>query len=171
MFFEDALDYHLVSTEPTPLYMGELPPDYGDAPAPVIVNLCGVFPRNAPLGVVVLSLPMHDTLEAEFVPARADLERFLRAVDHFAVDGPTYWHCHAGINRSGLAVASYLHLYRDLTISQAIENLRLRRSGMVLCNSLFERTLRAWYGTASEQEFQPFSLEMWLRERQGARKG
>ena len=60
-----------------------------------------------------------------------------------------------------------LYLYRDLTISQAIDNLRRRRSGMVLCNSLFERLLREWYGTRQEQEFEPFSFETWKKEKHG----
>ena len=170
MDFAERLDHHLVSTEPTPLYMGEIPRDYADAPAPVVVNLCGVFPRIVPFGYTVLSLPMHDTLELELIPERAEIERFLHGVHRFAEHEPSYWHCHAGINRSGFAVAAYLHLYRGLTISQAIENLRRRRSGMVLCNSVFEGLLREWYGGPEEQDFEPFSFQTYLKERQGARK-
>jgi protein-tyrosine phosphatase len=165
----DALDHHLVHTEPTPVWMGELPDDYGEIPAPIVVNLCGVFPRGAPLGLTVLGFPMHDTVDPEMVPPRGALERFLGAVNRFAEQEPTYWHCHAGINRSGFALAAYLHLYRDLTISQAIENLRRRRSGMVLCNSLFERLLREWYGSRQEQEFEPFSFDTWKKEKGGRR--
>lgn len=170
MPFDDALDHHLVHTEPTPMYMGELPSDYADQPAPIVVNLCGVFPRSAPLGVTVLAFPMHDTVDPTLVPERAELERFLGAVHRFGEHEPSYWHCHAGLNRSGLALAAYLHLYRSLTISQAIANLRKRRSGMVLCNALFEKMLRDWYGTEAEQAFTPFSLETWRRERTGARR-
>src|SRR5678815_2400492 len=100
MVLDESLDYHLVSTEPTPLYMGEIPTDYADVPAPIVINLCGVFPRSAPMGITVLGLPMHDTLDPELVPERADVERFLAAAHHFTEVQPSYWHCHAGINLS-----------------------------------------------------------------------
>src|SRR5688572_31568879 len=119
MYFEAALDHHLVSTEPTPVYMGELPDDYCDVPAPIVVNLCGVFPRAAPQGTLVFSLPMHDALEPELAPTRPELEKFLAVVHVYAAEEPSYWHCHAGINRSGFALGAYLHLYRGFTISQA----------------------------------------------------
>lgn len=166
----DRLDHHLVSTEPSPLFMGELPQDYADAPAPVIVNVCGVFPRVVPFGLTVLGLPMHDTLDLDLIPERPEIERFLHGVHRFAEHAPTYWHCHAGINRSGFVVAAYLHLFRGLTISQSIDNLRKRRSGMVLCNSVFEGLLREWYGGPEEQAFEPFSFERYARGRQGARR-
>lgn len=169
MLIDEALDFHLVSTDPTPLYMGELPWDYADVPAPVVVNLCGVFPRSAPLGTIVLAFPMHDTLDPELLPPRSHFEAFVDTVHAWAERQPTYWHCHAGINRSGMAVAAYLHRYRGLSISQAIDNLRRRRSGLVLCNNVFERTLREWYGGPHEQAFEPVGEEVWAREHTGRR--
>ena len=169
MYVEDSLDHHLVHDSPQPLYMGELPARWSEVPTPVVVNLCGVYPKGDPGGRMVLGLPMLDVLDRSMVPDRAELERFLASVHALANDQPSYWHCHAGINRSGLAVASYLHLYRGLAISEAIANLREKRSEMVLCNHLFEGLLREWYGGPDEQEFQRFDLQTYLKERQGRR--
>ena len=80
----------------------------------------------------------------------------------------TYWHCHAGINRSSFAAAAYLHRHRGLRISEAITLIREKRSDMCLCNSLFEETLRAWYGEDDEQDFTPFDLDTYLREKWGS---
>lgn len=167
--YPDQLDYHLVSAEPAPLYMGELPRRYDEIPARVVLNMCGVYPAGEPWGRLVLALPMLDVLDAELLPDRAIFERFLRSAHLHAAEHPTYWHCHAGLNRSGLALAGYLHLYRGHRISDAISHLRASRSPMVLCNSLFEETLRQWYGTADEQDFEPFSLDRYLAEREGSR--
>ena len=167
MFVEDTLDHHLVHEDPTPIYMGELPGSWPIVPAPVVVNLCGVYPHGDPDGRLVLGMPMLDVLDRSMMPARADLERFLESVHALAAHQASYWHCHAGINRSGLAIASYLHLYRGMRISVAIRTLRERRSEMVLCNHLFEGLLREWYGGPDEQEFQRFNLSTYLKEREG----
>ena len=167
MFGSDVLDHHLISTDPAPLYMGELPRYYSQVPTEVIINLCGMQPNGSPYGNIVLSFPMLDSLETDMLTSRERLERFLAAVHAQASQVPTYWHCHAGINRSGLAVAAYLHLYRGYTISDAIHTLRIRRTAMVLCNSLFEKTLREWYGGPDEKEFAPVDIEKYLRERMG----
>ncbi len=163
--FDSQLDYHLISAEPAPLFMGELPRAYQDIPARVVVNLCGVYPVGEPFGRMVFSMPLLDALEPELCPKREELERFLDAVHHFAGTEASYWHCHAGINRSGLAVASYLHRHRGLRIGEAVATMRARRSPMVLCNSLFEGNLRGWYGTQEERGFEPFDMEQYLRER------
>jgi hypothetical protein len=156
------LDHHLVSELPAQLLMGELPRDYEDVSAEVIVNLCGVFPPQAPLGAAVLTFTMHDSLDRGALPRQAEVERFLAAVHVLARDRSSYWHCHAGLNRSGFAVAAYLHLYRGLRISEAIAELRRARSPMVLCNRLFEETLRHWYGDEDEHAFEPVPLDEWL---------
>ncbi len=169
MFVDDALDHHLVHSDPQPLYMGELPSRWSDVPTHVVVNLCGVYPEGDPEGRMVLGMPMLDVLDRSMVPERAELERFLATVHTLASTQASYWHCHAGINRSGLAIAAYLHLYRGLPISEAIAGLREARSEMVLCNHLFEGLLREWYGGPDEQEFQRFDLQTYLKERQGRR--
>ena len=163
----DRTDFHLVYEGPPPLFMGELPRDYADVPASIVVNLCGVHPDIVPLGTTVLTFTMLDTPEEALLPTRQDLERFLSTVRHLADDRPTYWHCHAGLNRSGFAVVAYMHLHLGLPVSQAIESLRQRRSAMVLCNPTFEKALRTWYGREDEQEFVPIDLQTWLRERLG----
>ncbi len=167
---ESNLDYHVVSPEPAPLYMGELPRDWAEIPARVVVNLCGVYPWGEPFGRVVLSLPMLDALDSALMPTRQDIERFGDAAHGYAANEPTYWHCHAGLNRSGLAIASYMHRYRGMRISEVIAQLRGVRNTMVLCNSTFEGRLREWYGDADEQDFEPFDMEKWILERTGGKK-
>jgi hypothetical protein len=165
----DELDFHLVSEEPSPLYMGELPRRWEEVPTRVVVNLCGVFPVGEPYGRIVHGMALLDVLDPDLVPERATFEAFLDAVHVYAASEPTYWHCHAGLNRSGLAVAAYLHRYRGLRISDAIGRLRAARTPMVLCNSVFERTLREWYGEDDEQDFDVVSLDTWLAEHGGGR--
>ena len=167
--FEGPLDYPLISDDPFPVFMGELPRAYEDIPAKVVVNLCGVYPLGEPFGRTVLSMPLLDALEPELCPSRENLERFLDAVHHYASTEASYWHCHAGINRSGLALAAYLHRHRGLRIGEAVATMRARRSPMVLCNSLFEGQLRNWYGRPEEKGFEPFNMDRYLSERTGSR--
>lgn len=149
---------------PTPMWVGELPGTYAQVPAPVVINLCGVYPDVAPPVRVLLSLPFLDVPDEGMLPARADVERFLDAVDVHARSQATYWHCHAGINRASFVAAAYLHRHRGLRISAAIALLRERRSPLVLCNPVFEQVLRAWYGAPDEQAFEPYTMERYLEE-------
>jgi protein-tyrosine phosphatase len=151
-----VVDHHLVSGGPAPLYMGALPSRWDQIPARVVVNLCGMMPYGAAtLGRAVHLLTMLDVPEAELLPDRAALESFLDAAHAHAAREATYWHCHAGLNRSGFAVAAYLHRHRGARIGEAIAGLRQVRSPLVLCNPTFERTLRTWYGGPDEQSFEP----------------
>lgn len=165
MSAESNLDFDLVHTAPTPIFMGELPDDYAFAPADVIINACGVFPPLTVPAPTILTLPMLDTLELEYLPNRKQIEAFVAGAHVHVERGPTYWHCHAGLNRSGILLATYLHLYRGMRISDVITTLREKRSPMVLCNNVFERTLRTWYGGEDEQAFETFDLATYLRER------
>jgi len=160
----NVLDHHLIHEHPTSIFVGELPQTYAQVPAPVVVNLCGVYPPVQPPVRTVLSLPFADVPDVAYMPSRNQVERFLAAVHTHASSKATYWHCHAGINRSSFVVAAYLHLYRGMRISDAIETLRARRSRMVLCNNVFESSLREWYGGPDEQAFQQFSMEDYLAE-------
>jgi protein-tyrosine phosphatase len=162
------LNYDRILEEPVPVYMGPLPVCYADIPAKVVINMCGEYPTGEASGHMTLAMPLFDVQETKFLPDRGEFERFLQEVHKYAADQPSYWHCHAGINRSGLALAAYLAIYRELKISEAIQLLRRRRSPLVLCNSLFERTLRKWYGGPDEQRFEPFSVEAYLAGRLGA---
>lgn len=161
------LDFHQVHAGPHPIYLGELPRVWDEIPAAVVLNLCGVYPSGDPGGRLVLGLPMLDVLDRSVAPSRAELERFVDSAHELVVRGPSYWHCHAGINRSSFALAAYLHLHHGMRISNAIQQLRDRRIPMVLCNHVFEGLLREWYGGPDEQEFQRFDLTTYLRERQG----
>jgi hypothetical protein len=160
------LDHHLVSEAPSPLFIGELPRRWEEIPARVVINLCGSWPAGDPYGRVSFAMPMIDALDPEVVPRRTAVEKFLTSVHEYAAGHPTYWHCHAGLNRSGFAVAAYLHVHRGMRISEAIATLRERRSPIALCNHAFERTLREWYGGPDEQAFELIAVSDWL----GARK-
>jgi protein-tyrosine phosphatase len=166
---DDTLDHHLILSTPQPLYVGELPGTWDSIPAPVVVNLCGVYPRGDPGGRLVFGLPLLDVLDRSMSPSRETVERFLAEVHVEVQHAPSYWHCHAGINRSNLAAAAYLHLYLGHRISDAIALLRERRSEMVLCNHRFEGLLREWYGGPDEQAFKRFDVGAYLREREGRR--
>ncbi len=170
MHTPEALDYHLVSDTPAPMYMGELPRVWEEIPANVVVNMCGVYPVGEPYGRVLFGLALLDVLDPALVPDRSLFEDFLDGVHVHAQSRPTYWHCHAGINRAGLAVAAYLHRHRGLRISEAIAQLRARRHPVVLCNNVFEGALRTWYGDTDEQDFVPVSIEEYLVERTGGRE-
>jgi hypothetical protein len=156
------LDHHLVSAEPAPLFLGELPRRWDDVPARVIVNMCGVFPGGDPYGRWIFGMPLIDAIDPQVVPDRGTLERFIDGVHPWAMEHGSYWHCHAGINRSGFAVAAYLHRHRGMRISEAIAHLRQRRSRMVLCNDEYERALRRWYGAPDEQAFEKIPISAWL---------
>lgn len=137
--------------------MGALPESWEDVPARVVINLCGIFPLGNSHRRIVYTLPMLDVADPVLMPERSVIESFVDAVHAYADHEPTYWHCHAGLNRSGLAVAAYLHRHRGTPIGTAIRHLRTTRSRMVLCNPLFERRLREWYGTPDEQDCEPVS--------------
>ncbi len=159
-----ALDHDLIHEDPYPLYVGELPTHYRQVPATVVVNLCGVFPPVGAPVRVVLSLPFLDVPDPSMLPERAQIERFLDGVHAHARAEASYWHCHAGINRANFVAAAYLHRHRGMRIGDAIALLRKRRSDLVLCNPVFEHTLRAWYGAPDERAFEPTSLERYLEE-------
>jgi len=163
------LDHDLVSAEPAPLFMGALPRSWQEVPTRVVINMCGVGPFGEGYGRAIHTFALLDVLDVANLPDRHVFESFLDAVHQHAQHEPTYWHCHAGLNRSGLAVAAYLHRHRGVRISDAIASLRDRRSPMVLCNSLFDATLRRWYGEDDEQDFTPVDIERYLAERQGRR--
>jgi hypothetical protein len=164
------LNHNLLSETPVPLYMGELPRRYDDVPARVIINMCDSWPSGSPRGRTLFSFPLLDVLDPDHMPERRLLEGFVDAVHTHAAHEPTYWHCHAGLNRAGLAVATYLHRHRAMRISDAIRQMRHRRNAMVLCNGLFERRLREWYGGEDEQDFEMKTLDDYLTERDGRRE-
>lgn len=145
------------------MYMGALPSTWDDIPARVVVNLCGIFPLGAADGRLIYALPLLDLAEEAAVPDRHVVEAFVDGIHAYAQAEATYWHCHAGLNRSGFVVAAYLHRHRGMRIGDAIASLRSKRSPMVLCNTLFEARLREWYGDDDEQECVVISLEGRLR--------
>ncbi len=151
-----------MSDAPHRIFLGGLPPRWEDVPARVVINMCGVWPRGEPYGRVCFAMPLVDAMDPEVVPSQLAVERFLAAIHLYASEHDTYWHCHAGINRSSFVLAAYLHLYRSLRISAAIAQLRERRSSLVLCNHEFEGALRGWYGGPDELEFERTPVREWL---------
>lgn len=167
---DDSLAYDRIVEGPPAIFMGPLPREWSTVPAPVVINMCGVFPWGTPQDRTVFAVALHDIQEAEALPPRRVFEAFLDSIHVEASSRPSYWHCHAGLNRSGLALAAYLHRYHGMRISDAILHLRAERSPLVLCNALFEQTLRQWYGDADEQAFEPVDVQAWLSARTGGRE-
>lgn len=163
-------DYQQIILNPVPIFMGAFPIS-SQPPAQVVVNLCGDRAFTPAWGQTVLAMPMRDSPRPEDLPEREQLERFLASVHIFSRREASYWHCLAGLNRCGFALSAYLHLFWGMPISEAIALLRKKRSQWVLCNPLFEGTLRVWYGTATEQEFTPISFDDYLKERYGRSRG
>ena len=144
-------DRNLVHSEPFDIWLGadpmRYPPKAFDT-FTVIVNLRDFVAadRSSPLGTVVLHYSMKDLESRSALPERESLEDFLAAVHVLAGKGSSLWHCFAGLNRSGLALAAYLHLYRGLPIREAIQLLREKRCEYVLSNKVFAQALIEWYG-------------------------
>ncbi len=171
MYGRGKFEYDTILEEPAPIFMGPLPQSWSDVPAPVVVNLCGVFPFGPPGDHTIFTLALHDVQEQDALPERSAFEAFLGCVHAEVQNRGSYWHCHAVLNRSGLALGAYLCIHRGMRVSEAIGLLRTRRSPVVLCNSLFEETLRRWYGDETEQGFEPVDIDRWLVERTGGQKG
>lgn len=167
----NGLDADLILSGDSPVWMGELPSTWDQVEPQVVVNLCGVTPRGDSARRRVFMLSLLDVLDEAAVPARSSFEAFLSEVHDHAKGQTSYWHCHAGLNRSGLALGAYLHLHKGYAIGEAITQLRMKRSPMVLCNPVFEKALRTWYGRPDEQDFEPVRLDVWLRERNGRSMG
>lgn len=150
-----------IDDAPTPLTLGrlregELPPE------PVLVSFMDLAPVASRQH---LRFPMRDSMNPEHLPTEEALRAFLAAAHPAVSARPSYWHCRAGHNCAAFGVAAYLHLYRGMSISGAIERLRGRRDPRVLCNPLLEGTLRGWFGTRAEQGFRPPTVEEMLRRR------
>lgn len=135
---------------PALIVLGQRPAYTMPPREPVLVSF---VPHPVAPDRVHFSFPMLDSLSPSELPSREALEHFLASVHPAVSRQASYWHCHAGLNRSAFGLAAYLHRYRGLRISAAIALLRERRDEQVLCNELFEATLRAWYGAPDEQDF------------------
>jgi protein-tyrosine phosphatase len=90
--------------------------------------------------------PDTDRIEHEFFDSeQQELTQVLAiatTVNDLCADGPTLVHCQAGLNRSGLVVATALVL-QGWKASDALAHQRGRRDRMVLCNGAFERFVLA----------------------------
>ena len=115
---------------------------------------CDVFINLTPRGHQIapelgrnieLHFPMRDSEDPLKLPTKAQIVEFCACAHVYARTHGTYWHCQAGINRSSLVLATYLHLYRGLSIKKAITLIRKRRSTMCLFNNLFYYALLEWW--------------------------
>lgn len=154
-------DWDLVVDGPPKIFLGALPALYADVPGDVVVNLCGVPVADASSRRASHVWELLDTQSHEHLPSRDLVDAFVDLVAPDVDLHDSYWHCHAGINRSSFVLCAYLHRRRGLRISEAIRTLRERRTPLVLCNATFERRLRQWYGGPDEQDFEPFPYERW----------
>jgi protein-tyrosine phosphatase len=142
------LDFSLIHSGPTDIYIGEMPDSYYCFFTPTILN----FARSMPIEDYSLSnirsnifcFPFDDVEHARFVPSRLNIDRFLKAVHPYISDDKSYWHCMAGINRSSFMVAAYLTMYRDIPIQKSIELIREKRSPLAINNYVFEKFLLEW---------------------------
>ena len=160
-------DYDRILDSPTPLYLGRFPTEPRHLNVACFINLCGELPHGIPNGVATYVFPLKDTLDPILRPKRAAVEQFLATVHEHVKVAPSYWHCHAGLNRAGFALSAYLHLFHGVRISEAISLLRTTRSPYVLCNSNFEGFLREWYGEDDEKVFTPTEEDVYYRRREG----
>lgn len=83
-----------------------------------------------------LTVLMYDSSDPDQVSVEK-ITRIAHWVNEVLEEGPTLVHCQAGLNRSGMIVASSLVL-RGWTAKEAIELLREQRSSACLCNPFFE---------------------------------
>lgn len=84
-----------------------------------------------------LTVKMYDSLDG---PADEQIIALARWVNVCREMGPVLVHCQAGLNRSGMVVATAMML-AGLTAEEAIGRLRDKRSKACLCNPVFEKWL------------------------------
>lgn len=144
-----------IDKHPTPIALGRLP-EPGIPDSPVLV--CFVVEAPPP-GELHFHFPMRDSMNPALLPTREELVSFLEHIHPAVSRRASYWYCRAGQNRSAFGLAAYLHLFRGMAISDAIERMRMLRDRRVLCNPLFESSLRGWFGTPAEQTFRPPTVE------------
>jgi hypothetical protein len=140
-------DFHLIVEEPYPIYLGALPwNSYDEVPADVIFNFCGDIPE---LGVqkTTIIFPFLDSNNPAAIPHEEDILSFMNVASMYARKGPTFWHCHAGINRSAFMLARYLHNhdpnFEGASIDYIIDLIRRKRYDYCLSNDAFVHSLRS----------------------------
>lgn len=129
------------------VFVGPSPELLDGEPPGRVVSLCPTeraFPGQ-------LLFPMADTQRRVRMPERHAFEAFIEAADRATTEGPTYWHCHLGLNRAPFAVAAWHTRHRGMAVADAVATLRGLRGARVLENELFVHTLFEWYPTAPNQ--------------------
>ncbi len=139
------VDYHLIIDKPYPIYLGALPwNSYSSVPADTIFNFCGDIPESGTMKKTFI-FPFLDDDREDSVPDQKDIFDFLHVANVYATQGPTFWHCHAGVNRSAFMLASYLWLYhddfKDTDMNNVIGMIRNKRYDYCLCNDAFVKRL------------------------------
>lgn len=140
-------DFHLIVREPHPIYLGALPwKSYRKIPADVIFNFCGDIPDFGTQKTTII-FPFLDSNNSEAIPDEEDILRFMNIASMYAKNGPTFWHCHAGINRSAFMLARYLYShdpnFEGASIDYIIDLIRRKRYDYCLSNEAFIHSLRS----------------------------
>jgi len=147
MEYHPTIDADLIVDFP-PLWLGEFPDDIDDL---IAKTHCKVIVNCTPEGhqliepqhrLTILQFPFYDIDES---PNQRDIIDFLELVDQAIKNKASFWHCHAGLNRSGFMLAAFLHLHKHIPIRHAIQLLRDRRSSSILFNKTFENSLFSWF--------------------------
>lgn len=138
-------EMHLIHNNPTEIYMGPIPISYAHIPQVIFDFTSWSQKPDIVTHNMIMCFPMQDVQDKRALPKREDVEIFLKAAHELASRRSSFWHCLAGLNRSGLMLAAYLHLYRDLKIEEAITLIRHCRSKDALFNPVFVETLLEWY--------------------------
>lgn len=139
------LDYNLIRSSPTKIYLGEMPDEeFKTLPSnvKVLINLSH-HSHQKNYSHTILHFPLMDCDNDYFCPKPQEMYRFLEAAHIYTQTQDTYWHCQAGMNRSALMLAAYLHVYDDSfdSMKQVIQHLRSMRGDFILNNQAFEKFL------------------------------
>jgi hypothetical protein len=102
-----------------------------------IIVCCSRRPADMLATRPVIWLPFADSARQ---PPMADIERVARMVARVN-HGRILWHCHAGLNRSALALGVYLVRFRGMIPAEVVDLMRERRAPAVLCNTTFVEAL------------------------------
>ena len=89
----------------------------------------------------VFLFPFLDIEHEKEIPSAESISDFIEVARIYTQRGPTFWHCHAGINRSAFMLALYIWMETERTMEESIGLIRSRRDVRCLNNKVFESYL------------------------------
>ncbi|MBD3255987.1 MAG: hypothetical protein GF383_12905 [Candidatus Lokiarchaeota archaeon] len=137
-------NYSLMIEKPHPVYIGALPWNtYQGIPAEVIFNFCGDLPKLGTKKTTII-FPFLDENNRDALPSDEDIFNFLKVAVFYTQKTSTFWHCHAGVNRSAFMLALYLYTYHfdNMSMEDVIEFIRGKHHDYCLSNETFVRKLK-----------------------------